>query len=225
MTGVVPAAASTVLQGLRPAPRAPDCRAALAAAALLNAAIVALEAVAGMRAGSLSLQMDGVHNLSDEMGLVLLYLAVLLPRGISRNLFRSASVLNAAGLLAVSGLLLWHAIDRLLHPVPLSGAVPIVVGLCAAAGNWGVARLLLRASAGNAAIRLAYLHNVGDVFVSLAPVVAGLLVSVSGSPAFEPLVACLIAVWLVGSTLRAVVASHEELLWPDRAECGFRRRG
>jgi hypothetical protein len=63
------------------------------------------------------------------------------------------------------------------------------------------------------------------VFVSLAPVLAGLLVSISGRATFEPLVACLIAVWLVASTLREVVASHEELLWPDWAERGFRGPG
>jgi cobalt-zinc-cadmium efflux system protein len=58
----------------------------------------------------------------------------------------------------------------MLNPVPVQGAVPIVVGLAAAAANWGVARLLLEPSRKNAAIRLAYLHNLGDVWVSLAPV-------------------------------------------------------
>ena len=53
----------------------------------------------------------------------------------------------------------------------------------------------------------------------LAPVLAGVLVTVTGTAAFEPLVACVIAVWLVASTLRVVGASHEELLWPERAGC------
>jgi Co/Zn/Cd efflux system component len=43
-----------------------------------------------------------------------------------------------------------------------------------------VARLLLKLARNNAAIRLAYIHNMGDVWVSLAPVVAGLLPSVTG---------------------------------------------
>jgi hypothetical protein len=41
----------------------------------------------------------------------------------------------------VSGLLLWQAVERILHPAPVVGAVAIVVGLLAAAANWGVARL------------------------------------------------------------------------------------
>ena len=55
----------------------------LAAAAALNTAIFVVEAVAGFKADSLSLVMDSVHNLSDEMALVFLHLAFVLPHGIS----------------------------------------------------------------------------------------------------------------------------------------------
>jgi cobalt-zinc-cadmium efflux system protein len=95
-----------------------------------------------------------------------------------------------------------------------------VVGLAAAAANWGVARLLRDPSRGNPAIRLAYVHNMGDVFVSLAPVLAGLLVTLSGHSIFDPLVAGGIALWLIVSTFREVIASREELLWPEKISCG-----
>ena len=39
--------------------------------------------------------MDSVHNLSDELALVFLYLAFALPLGLSRNLLRSANVFNS----------------------------------------------------------------------------------------------------------------------------------
>jgi Co/Zn/Cd efflux system component len=168
----------------------------------------------------LALLMDSVHNLSDEMGLVLLYLAFILPFGVSRNLLRSANVFNSVGLIAVSALLLWQAIERLLHPVPVQGAVPIIVGLSAAAANWMVARLLLKPARNNAAIRLAYIHNMGDVWVSLAPVMAGLLLSLTGYAFFDPLIAGGVAVWFIASTGRAVFQSHEELIWPEKIVCG-----
>ena len=137
-------------------------RKAVAAAAALNSGIFVVEAVAGYQAGSLALLMDSVHNLSDEMGLVLLYLAFILPLGVSRNLLRSANIFNSVGLIAVSALLLWQAIERLLHPVPVQGAIPVIIGLSAAGANWMVARLLLKPAQNNAAIRLAYIHNMGD---------------------------------------------------------------
>jgi cation diffusion facilitator family transporter len=192
----------------------------LAAAAALNTAIFAVEAIAGYQADSLSLIMDSIHNLSDEMALIFLYLAFVLSRGVSRNLLRSANVFNSVGLVLVSGLLLWQAIERLLHPTPTAGIVAIVVGLLAAGANWGVARLLLKPSRDNPAIRLAYIHNVGDVYVSLAPVLAGLLVSVTGLSLFDPLIAGGIAVWFIVSTLREVAQSHEELIWPEKIVCG-----
>jgi Co/Zn/Cd efflux system component len=96
----------------------------MAAAAGLNTAISVGEAVGRYLSNSLSLIMDSVHNLSDEM-----------------PLWRS-------GLL----LLLWEAVPRFLHPVPVQGLVPVLVGLTAAAANWAVARLLLKPSEHNPAI-------------------------------------------------------------------------
>jgi Co/Zn/Cd efflux system component len=195
-------------------------RKAVATAAALNGGIFVVETVAGYQAGSLALIMDSLHNLSDEMGLVLLYLAFVLPLGVSRNLLRSANVFNSVGLITISALLLWEAIGRLLHPVPVEGAVPIFIGLSSAAANWGVARLLLKPARSNAAIRLAYIHNLGDVWVSLAPVVAGLLLSLTGYAFFDPLIASGVAVWFITSTGREVFQSHEELIWPEKIICG-----
>src|SRR5437660_5886018 len=91
----------------------------LAAAVALNSAIFIVETIAGYGADSLSLIMDGVHNLSDEMALVLLYLAFVLPHGVSRHLLRSANIFNSVGLVLISALLLWQAVERILHPAPV----------------------------------------------------------------------------------------------------------
>ena len=168
-----------------------------------------------MQAHSLSLIMDSIHNFSDELALVFLYFAFVSSQGVSRNLVRSANFFNSVGLIAVSGLLVWQAIDRLLHPAAVLGSVPIIVGLGAALAKWGVARFLLKPSRNNAAI-----HNLGDVWVSLAPVAAGLLIAVTGLPYFDPLIALAIALWFIASTLREVVVSRNELIWPEQIECG-----
>lgn len=191
----------------------------VAAAVALNTGIFVVEAVAGYQASSLSLIMDSIHNLSDELALVCLYLAFIVARGPSQKLLRSANVFNSVGLIAVSGLLLWQAVERMLNPVPVHGVIPIVVGLAAAAANWGVARLLLEPSRNNAAIRLAYIHNLGDVWVSLAPVVAGVLLILTGYSFFDPLIAGAVALWIIVTTAREVFASQDELIWPERIVC------
>jgi Co/Zn/Cd efflux system component len=82
-----------------------------------------------------------------------------------------------------------------------------------------VARLLRGVRDQNPSIRLAYLHNLGDVYVSLAPVAAGLLVTVSGQSLFDPLMALLVALWLIGATVQEIRSTGEALLWPEDAVC------
>ena len=117
-------------------------------------------------------------------------------------------------------LLLWQAVDRVLSPIPVQGLIPIVVGITAALANWGVAQLLWKPSQNNAAIRLAYIHNIGDVWVSLAPVVAGVLLTLTGYSIFDPLMAGAIALWIIATTAREVFASRDELIWPEKIVCG-----
>jgi len=117
--------------------------------------------------------MDSVHNLSDEVALLFLYLALVLPlRGFPQpGAFRE--LLQLCRTPGVSSLLVWQALERVVHAPAVSGVVPIVVGLGAAAGNWGVARAVAGTWAQQRGDSIAYVHNVGDVLVSLGPVLAG----------------------------------------------------
>jgi len=179
-----------------------------------------VEAVAGFEAHSLSLMMDAVHNLSDEMALIFLYLAFILSHSVSRNLLRTANLFNSLGLIVISSLLVWQAVKRFQNPIPVQGAIPLLVGIAAAAANCGVARLLWEPGRNNPAIRLAYIHNMGDVYVSLAPVVAGVLVIFTGRSIFDPSVAGVIALWIILTTVREVSGSRQELIWPEKIVCG-----
>jgi cation diffusion facilitator family transporter len=192
----------------------------LAIALALNTAVLVVELAGGVQASSLSLIIDGVHNLSDEMALGFLVLAYTLRTGLSGRLLRTANVFNSIGLLAVSGLLVWRVLERLSQPVPVLGVIPVVAGILGAAGNWGVARVLREPAQHDAAIRLAYVHNLGDTLLSLAPVFAGSLILVSGRPIFDSLVALVIAAVIVITTIRSVLGSHQELLWPENVVCG-----
>ena len=115
----------------------------LAAAVALNTVVFGSEAVAGLRAGSLSLLMDAVHNLSDELALVCLLLAYSLSLYPSRGLQRTANLLNSIGLVGISAVLVWQAFERMsetysrrLHVVRLVivwGSAILAVGFLLAA--------------------------------------------------------------------------------------------
>jgi cobalt-zinc-cadmium efflux system protein len=195
-------------------------RGPLVTALALNTAALVVEIGAGVPARSLSLVMDGVHNVSDEVALAFLVLAYSMRVGLSGRFLRSANLFNSLGLLAISGVLVWQVFERLRQPVAVVGIVPVVVGLTAAAANYGVARALRRPAAEDAAIRLAYVHNLGDTLVSLAPVLAGVLTLASGSSLVDPLIALGIAGVIIVPTMRTIVSSHRDLVWPDNIACG-----
>ena len=56
--------------------------------------------------------------------------------------------------------------------------------------------------------------------VSCAPVLAGLLIMLSGQVVFDPVIAFGVALWMIWSTLREMLGSHEALLWPEEPVCG-----
>jgi cobalt-zinc-cadmium efflux system protein len=186
----------------------------------LNTAVLVVEIGAGIESNSFSLIMDGIHNLSDEIALLLLVLAYSLRAGLSGKLLRLANLFNSVGLLVICTFVAWRLVQRLSQPVEVLGFVPIVAGLIGAVGNWGVARVLHEPSKEDLAIRLAYVHNLGDTLVSLIPVAAGITVLLSGSGLFDSLFALLIAAVVIATTTRAVIGSREELLWPENVSCG-----
>jgi Co/Zn/Cd efflux system component len=186
----------------------------------LNTAVLVVEIAAGIGSNSFSLIMDGIHNLSDEVALALLVLAYSLRTGLSGRLLRYANLFNSVGLLVICAVLIWRVVERLSQPVEVFGLVPIFAGLIGATGNWGVARALREPSQEDVAIRLAYVHNLGDTLVSLIPVAAGILVFTSGNSLFDSLFAMIIAAVIVITTLQAVIGSHKELLWPENISCG-----
>jgi cation diffusion facilitator family transporter len=186
----------------------------------LNTAVLVVEIAGGVGSNSFSLIMDGIHNFSDQVALLLLVLAYSLRTGLSGRLLRFANLFNSVGLLVICAFLIWRVVERLSSPVEVIGVVPIVAGLIGALANWGVARVLREPSKEDVAIRLAYVHNLGDTLVSLIPVAAGILVYASGSSVFDSLFALLIAAVIVITTLQAVIGSHKELLWPENVSCG-----
>src|SRR5664280_658536 len=191
----------------------------LAFAAGLNTIIFIGELIGGIKGNSNSLIMDAVHNFSDELALVCLYVAYLTQMKMSRSIQRVANVLNSIGLMAIAGILIWQSIERILNPAIVGGYIPIISGLFASVANWGVAKVLYKVKDQNASIRLAYIHNLGDIYVSLVPVLAGLLVLLTNNSFFDPVIAILIGIWLIVSTGKEIARSYSDLIWPENAIC------
>ncbi|MCE9528245.1 MAG: cation diffusion facilitator family transporter [Planctomycetales bacterium] len=150
---------------------------------VLNVLFVLLEAGCGVYSQSLALLADAGHNLSDVMGLLLAWGAIILARrrpterrtyGFRRSTI-IAALANAMLLLVAVGGISWEAIRRIARPEPLQEGVVIWVAAAGIIVNTATALLFLRGSH-DVNIRGAFLHMAADAAVSLGVVVAGVVI-------------------------------------------------
>lgn len=181
---------------------------AFAVGITLNLAFVGIEWVYGAWAGSLALMADAGHNLSDVLGLVLAWTAVVLARrrpcgSFTYGLGRSsilAALFNALLLIVAVGALAWEAMRRLAAPTPVATGTVMAVAAVGILVNGLTALLFLRGRHTDLNVRGAFLHMAMDALVSLGVVVAGFLVRRTGWVWLDPAVSLAIgALILVGT--------------------------
>lgn len=180
-------------------------------------ATTVLQAIVVFFSGSVALLADTVHNLSDALTAVPLWIAFVLGRRAAsrRYTYGFGRAEDLAGLFIVFVVALsaivaaWQAIDRLLHPQQIGNlGWVIAAGLIGFAGNEAVAiyRIRVGRRIGSAALVADGVHARTDGFTSLAVVVGGIGVLL-GFPLADPIVGLVIAaaifVLLVG-TVRSV---------------------
>jgi cobalt-zinc-cadmium efflux system protein len=181
---------------------------AFAVGIALNLTFVAVEALYGVRAGSLALLADAGHNLSDVIGLVLAWTGALLARRAptpNRTYgMRRASVLaalsNAVLLLLAIGAIAWEAIGRIGHPAAIQGSVVMAVAAAGIVVNTVTALLFMSGRKGDMNIRGAFLHMAADAIVSAGVVVAGYAITVTGFLWLDPLVSIAIVIVIAFGT-------------------------
>jgi cobalt-zinc-cadmium efflux system protein len=189
---------------------APDFGKAFAVGVSINLAYVAVQVVFGLRANSVALLADAAHNLSDVLGLLLAWGAIVLARrGPSQRFtygLRASSILaalaNGAFLLLVTGGIAWEAIQRFFEPAPVSGGTVIWIAALGIVVNAGTAMLFVAGRKDDLNIRGAFLHMAADAGVSLGVVLAGVGIVYTGWLWLDPAVTLLVSAVIVGGTWR-----------------------
>jgi cobalt-zinc-cadmium efflux system protein len=183
--------------------------ATLTLAVALTLAFAVVEALAGWWSGSLALLGDAGHMLTDAAALLIAALAAriaLLPPS-PRHSFGMARVelvaafVNAAFMLAIVAMLVVEGISRLVHPVEVKGLTVTVVAGAGLALNLVVAWMLSR-GARDLNMRAALLHVLGDVLGSVAALVSGVVVMLTGWTRVDPVLTFVIAVLIGFSSVR-----------------------
>ncbi|MCU1424515.1 MAG: cation transporter [Microbacteriaceae bacterium] len=157
--------------------------------------------------GSVALLADTIHNFSDALTAVPLWIAFILGRRAAsrRYTFGFGRAEDLAGLFIVVVVALsavvaaWQSIARVLDPQPLENLWWVVAaGIIGFAGNEAVAvyRIRVGRRIGSAALVADGVHARTDGFTSLA-VVAGAIGAMLGFPLADPIVGILISVAII----------------------------
>lgn len=205
-------------------------RGRLALALGITAAFLIVEAVAAGLTGSLVLLSDAGHMLSDVAALGMTLAAVSAGHRSTRpgqtfGLYRLevlAALANAVLLLGVAAYVLVEVVSRLADPPDLTAAPVLFVALAGLAVN-GVALVLLRPGASaSLTLQAASTEVLADALGSIGAVLAAVVLATTGWPYADPLVAAVIAAFIVPRALslgrralRVLVQAAPEHLDPD----------
>ena len=172
----------------------------------LNLGFVLIEASFGVLANSMALLADAGHNLSDVLGLVVAWVAVVLARRPPSARFtyglRAGSILaalsNALFLLIAVGWMAWEAVGRLSHPEPVAEMMVIAVAGIGILVN-GFTAWLFSGGKGDLNIRGAYLHMAADALVSAAVMLGALAMRFTGWLWLDPMVSLAVGAVIIWS--------------------------
>jgi len=197
----------------------PGSRQALIVALVVTLGYALVEFVAGAAFHSLALMSDAGHMLSDAMALGLAAFASWVgsrPAGTRHSYgFARAEVVaafvNGLAMLLIVVVIAVEAISRLLDPQPVTGLGVIVVAVVGLVANLFVAFLIGRGER-NLNTRAALIHVVGDLIGSVAAITAGAVIYFTGWQPIDALLSLVIAVLILGSTVRLVLEALHVLM-------------
>ena len=146
------------------------------------------EVIMAFAGHSLALLADAGHMLTDAGALAASLLALRLARrpasGVWTFGFKRAEVLSAQAngitLLVISALVAFEAISRLIHPLPVTGGIVVIVAAVGVAVNVAATWVMARANRDSINVKGAFAHVVTDLYGFIGTLTAGIVIIVTG---------------------------------------------
>ena len=177
-------------------------------ASIATATFVIVEVVVGIRANSLALIGDALHNVTDTLALLLALFAVRVERrpatsAKSYGWHRAgvlAAFINAGALVAFTIFLFVEAAQRLRAPAGVNSTAMVITAGGALLLNGAITLWLRGEGRHDLNIRGAVLHMLGDAISSAGIIVAALLIRQTGALFWDPAVSIAIGVLILWSS-------------------------
>ena len=179
-----------------------------------------IEVAAGLLTNSLALLADAGHMLTDAAGIGLALLAIWFagrPATPEKSFgyYRIeifAAVINAVILFGVAAFIVYEAIQRFAAPPQVVGLPMLGVASVGLLINLVSMRLLHAGAQGSLNMRGAYLEVLGDLLGSVAVIVAGLVIVLTGWTPIDPIASVVIAALILPRTLTLLGEAIDILL-------------
>jgi cobalt-zinc-cadmium efflux system protein len=174
----------------------------------ITSAYFVIEVVVGFISNSLALLSDAAHMLTDVGGQALALFAIWMsskPRtnwktyGYYRTEIFSA-LINAVVLLFISGYILFEAWQRFKNPPAVAGIPMLVVAFCGLIINLVSMKILKAGSTESINIKGAFLEVVSDMLSSVAVIIAGCIILVTGWLYIDPIMSAAIGLFILPRT-------------------------
>jgi len=190
------------------------------AAALIT---MAIKFIAYWITGSVGLLSDALESIVNLAAALVAFVALMIavrpadathPYGHDKIEYFSSGVEGALILVAATGII-FSAVQRLLHPTPLSDLdAGLLLGLAASATNFFVAKLLLRAARQHDSITIEAdaKHLLTDVWTTLGVLAALLIVKFTGWTIIDPLIAFAVGANIIFSGIDLLRRSFRGLM-------------
>lgn len=173
----------------------------------LIAGFMLVEVAGGLISGSLALLADAAHMATDAAALLLAWLAFRLsrrPADAARSFgFHRAEILaafvNGVAMMALVVWIVYEAVNRMLAPVEVMGGVMLSVAALGLLVNIIAFWLLHSQGQENLNLRGAALHVLGDLLGSVAAIVAGVVILLTGWMPIDPILSLVVAALILRS--------------------------
>jgi len=185
----------------------------LKTALAITAAMMLVETAGGFLSGSLALLADAGHMLTDAAALGLSLFAFWLsgrPKSIRRTFgWRRfeifAAFVNGLALWAIAAVIGFEAFQRFSSPPEIKSGLMMAIAALGLVANVVVGAVLFRGRKRNLNIKGAFLHVTADALGSVGVLAAALLIKITGSFAWDPIVSvavCALILWSSGRLIR-----------------------
>ena len=174
----------------------------------LTATFLVVEIIGGLITNSLALLSDAAHMMTDVLALAISLVAVRLSRrppdakrtyGYAR-MEAVGALINGGLLFVVAGYIFWEAIGRFRQPPEVSYGGMLLVATLGLVVNLISMRLLKAGSGTNLNLKGAYLEVWSDMLGSVGVILGALVIKFTGWTLVDPIVAVLIALWVLPRT-------------------------